>query len=246
MTVDLQHDGLVAIVTLDRPERRNAVDHATLLELLDIQAAIAARTPGAIRAVVLTGKPPAFSAGADLTGVEEGQFATDLGSVLRGFGTLPVPVIAAIAGPALGAGAQLAIATDLRVATPDSVLGIPAAKLGLVVDQWTIRRLASEFSPPIARAMLLAAQTYTAEQLHVTGGIHRLGGLEDAIAWAHELSRLAPLTITGHKIGLERSMPEPPVDDLFEAARSAAWASADAEEGRTAFLDKRSPNFTGH
>lgn len=245
MTVDLQHDGLVAIVTLDRPERRNAVDHATLLELLDIQAAIGARTPGAIRAVVLTGKPPAFSAGADLTGVEEGQFATDLGSVLRGFGTLPVPVIAAIAGPALGAGAQLAIATDLRVATPDSVLGIPAAKLGLVVDQWTIRRLASEFSPPIARAMLLAAQTYTAEQLHVTGGIHRLGGLDDAITWAHQLSGLAPLTITGHKIGLERSMPEPPVDDLFEAARSAAWASADAEEGRTAFLDKRPPNFTG-
>jgi enoyl-CoA hydratase len=245
MTVDLQHDGLVAIVTLDRPERRNAVDHSTLLELLDIQAAIGARTPAAIRAVVLTGKPPAFSAGADLTGVEEGQFATDLGSVLRGFGSLPVPVIAAIDGPALGAGAQLAIATDLRVATPDSVLGVPAAKLGLVVDQWTIRRLASEFSPPIARAMLLAAQTYTAEQLHVTGGIHRLGGLDDAIAWAHQLSRLAPLTITGHKIGLERSVPEPAVDDVFEAARSAAWASADAEEGRTAFLDKRPPNFTG-
>ncbi len=245
MTVDLQHDGLVAIVTLDRPERRNAVDHATLLELLDIQAAIAARTPGAIRAVVLTGKPPAFSAGADLTGVEEGQFATDLGAVLRGFGSLPVPVVAAIDGPALGAGAQLAIATDLRVATPDSVLGIPAAKLGLVVDQWTIRRLASEFSPPIARAMLLAAQTYTAEQLHVTGGIHRLGGLDDAVAWAHQLSRLAPLTITGHKVGLERSMPEPAIDDVFEAARSAAWASADAEEGRTAFLDKRPANFTG-
>ncbi|HYN34504.1 MAG TPA: enoyl-CoA hydratase-related protein [Ilumatobacteraceae bacterium] len=246
MTVDLQHDGLVAIITLDRPERRNAVDHSTLLELLDIQAAIRARTPGAIRAVVLTGKPPAFSAGADLTGVEEGQFATDLGSMLRGFGTLPVPVIAAIGGPALGAGAQLAIATDLRVATPDSVLGIPAAKLGLVVDHWTIRRLASEFSPPIARAMLLAAQTYTAEQLHVTGGIHRLGGLDDAITWAHQLSRLAPLTIAGHKIGLERSMPEPAIDDVFEAARSAAWASTDAEEGRTAFLDKRPPKFTGY
>ena len=245
MTVGLTHDGLVSIVTLDRPERRNAVDHATLLELLDIQAAMRARTPGAIRAVVLTGKPPAFSAGADLTGVEEGQFATDLAAVLRGFATLPVPVIAAIDGPALGAGTQLAIATDLRVATPDSVLGIPAAKLGLVVDHWTIRRLASEFSPPIARAMLLAAQTYTAGQLHVTGGIHRLGGLDDAINWAHQLSLLAPLTITGHKIGLERATPEPDVDAVFEVARSAAWASADAGEGRTAFLAKRPPNFAG-
>ncbi len=163
------------------------------------------RSPGAIRAVVLTGKPPAFSAGADLNGVEEGQFATDLAAVLRGFTHLPVPVIAAIDGPALGAGAQLAIATDLRVATPTSVLGIPAAKLGLVVDHWTIRRLASEFSPPIARSMLIAAQTYTAQQLHATGGIHRLGGLDDAVAWAHELSQLAPLTIAGHKLGLERS-----------------------------------------
>jgi enoyl-CoA hydratase len=245
MTVDLSHDGLVAIITLDRPARRNAVDHATLLELLDVQAAVTTRAPEAIRAVVLTGRPPAFSAGADLNGVEEGQFATDLAAVLRGFGRLPVPVIAAIDGPALGAGAQLAIATDLRVATPSSVLGIPAAKLGLVVDHWTIRRLASEFSPPIARAMLLAAQTYTAEQLHLTGGIHRLGTLDDAVAWAHELSRLAPLTISGHKIGLEHAQPEPGADQLFEAARSAAWASADAEEGRTAFLDKRRPDFTG-
>jgi enoyl-CoA hydratase len=246
MTVDLTHDGFVAVVTLDRPSRRNAVDHATLLELLDIQAGIASRTPDAIRAVVLTGKPPAFSAGADLNGVEEGQFATDLSAVLRGFGRLPVPVIAAIDGPALGAGAQLAIATDLRVATPTSTLGIPAAKLGLVVDHWTIRRLASEFSPPIARAMLLAAQTYTAEQLHASGGVHRLGTLDEAVSWAHELARLAPLTIAGHKLGLERAVAEPDLDDDFEAARSAAWASRDAEEGRTAFLDKRRPEFTGH
>jgi enoyl-CoA hydratase len=115
-----------------------------------------------------------------------------------------------------------------------------------VVDHWTIRRLASEFSPPIARAMLLAAQTYTAEQLHAAGGIHRLGTLDDAVAWAHELSRLAPLTIAGHKLGLEHAAVEPGLDDDFEAARSAAWASTDAEEGRTAFLDKRRPNFTGH
>jgi enoyl-CoA hydratase len=102
MTVDLTHDGLVAVVTLDRPERRNAVDHSTLLELLDIQAAISVRSPDAIRAVVLTGAPPAFSAGADLNGVEEGQFNVDLAAVLRGFGEPPVPVIAAIDGPRWG------------------------------------------------------------------------------------------------------------------------------------------------
>lgn len=246
MTVGFEIDGRVAVVTLDRPQRRNAVDHATLLELLDVQRSIGERAPSEIRAVVLTGTAPAFSAGADLHGVEQGQFTTDLGAVLRGFGELLVPVIASIDGPALGAGAQLAVATDLRVATPDSVIGIPAAKLGLVVDQWTVRRLADEFSPPVARAMLLAAQTYTGAQLNATGGVHRLGDLADALAWAHELAELAPLTMAGHKLALERSRTEPDDDPEVEVARQRAWASDDATEGREAFLEKRPPEFTGN
>jgi hypothetical protein len=74
-----------------------------------------------------------------------------------------VPVIASIEGPALGAGAQLAVASDLRVASPDSVIGIPAARHGRVVDHWTVRRLASEFTAPVARAMLLAAENSSGE-----------------------------------------------------------------------------------
>ncbi len=196
-----------------------------------------------VRVVVLTGAPPAFCAGADLTGVEEGQFATDLGRMLRGFGSLGVPVIAAIDGPALGAGTQLVVACDLRIATPDSVLGIPAAKLGLVVDHWTVRRLAAEFSPSTARAMLVAAETSTAAELHASGGIHRLGDVDDAMAWAQRLASLAPLTMQAHKVALEAGASG--VDDDFESLRTAAWASADADEGRTAFLEKRRPTFTG-
>ena len=245
MTVRLDQDGGVTVITLDRPSRRNAVDHKTLLDLLDVQEEIQLNGPGRCRVVVLTGAPPAFSAGADLHGVEAGQFAIDLSSVLRGFGALPVPVIAAIDGPALGAGAQLVVAADLRVATAASVIGIPAAKLGLVVDHWTVRRLAAEFSPSVARAMLLAAETYTGEQLHVLGGVHRLGTLEDAVEWGHEIVELAPLTIAGHKLALEHAAPEPPLVDHVEEARAAAWASEDAVEGRTAFLEKRSPDFTG-
>ena len=177
MTVHIEWGERVVLITLDRPERRNAVDHATILELLDAQRLIAAGGPdgaGDVRVVVLSGAPPAFSAGADLAGVEGARFATDLGAVLRGFGELRVPVIAAIEGPALGAGAQLAIAADLRMATPESVIGIPAARLGLVVDHWTVRRLASEFTAPVARAMLVAAETYTGARLHALGGVHRL------------------------------------------------------------------------
>lgn len=244
MTVRVERDGRVTIITIDRPERRNAIDHPTLLELLDVQADIADRAPAETRAVVLTGAAPAFSAGADLNGVEAGQFATDLRRVLVGFGALPVPVIAAIDGPALGAGTQLAIAADLRIATPDSPLGIPAARLGISVDHWTIRRLRDEFTAPVARAMLVGTENYSAERLHALGGIHRLGDLGDAREWAQRLAQFAPLTVVAHKLGLETANAEAPVVDAFEVARAAAWASADADEGRAAFLEKRSANFT--
>jgi len=227
-------------ITLDRPERRNAIDHATLLELLEAQAEAANA-----RVVVLTGAPPAFCAGADLHGVEEDVFARDLKRVLHGFTTLSAPVVAAIDGAALGAGAQLAAVADLRVATPDSVVGVPAARLGLVIDRWTIDRIAQEFGSPVARAMLLAAQTYTGAQLHASGGVHRLGGLDDALAWVAQIANLAPLSIAAHKVGLESTMAIRPTDSAFEAARARAWSSRDAKEGRAAFLAKRPAEFRG-
>lgn len=223
----------VVVVTIDRPERRNAVDHDSLLALT---AAQAGAVEGDARVFVLTGAPPAFCAGADLIGVESDEFGEALIAVLRGFTELQMPTLAAIDGPALGAGTQLAIACDLRIATTTSVFGIPAAKLGLAVDQWTIDRLRAELGGGVTRGMLLAAQTWRAEALHAAGGVHRLGGLDDALVWADELADLAPLTIRAHKLGLER-------DGRFEAARAAAWASADAGEGRTAFLAKRTPKF---
>jgi enoyl-CoA hydratase len=231
----------VLVVTIDRPERRNALDHDALDGLL---AAQSEASDGGARVVVLTGAGAAFCAGADLTGLEDTGFADLLGSVLRGFGALPAIALAAIDGPALGAGCQLAAACDLRVATPGSRFGIPAAKLGLAIDWWTVQRLASEAGPPVARAMLLAAATYTGEQLHASGFVHRLGGLHEAVLWADDLSALAPLTIAAHKRGLEALETAPP-DAEFELARRAAWASHDAAEGRQAFLDKRPPRFQG-
>jgi len=226
-------------ITLDRPERRNALDHATLLALIDAQHSVADA-----RVIVLSGASPAFCAGADLTGVEEAEFAAALGRALRGFVALPVPVIAAIDGPALGAGAQLVSVCDLRVATAASVVGVPAARLGLVIDHWTIDRIRSEFGAATARAMLLAAETYTGERLYQSGVVHRLGTVDDALAWAAEIASLAPLSHAAHKAGLGAEA----IGDereRFEALRSAAWASDDAREGRDAFLAKRPPVFRG-
>jgi enoyl-CoA hydratase len=226
-------------ITLDRPERRNALDHATVRSLLEAQRIVADA-----RVVVLSGAPPAFCAGADLTGVEAGEFGADLTRVLHGFVDLAAPVIAAIDGPALGAGAQLVSVCDLRMATADSVVGVPAARLSLVIDHWTIGRIRQEFGAATARGMLLAAETYTGERLYRSGAVHRLGSVDDALAWAGEIAALAPLSNAAHKVGLDAWGPGEQLD-RFEGFRAAAWVSDDAREGREAFLEKRRPHFRG-
>jgi enoyl-CoA hydratase len=236
--LDRRDDGnhQILVMTLDRPERRNAVDLLTLEKMLAALTDI-----GDARAVVLTGTPPAFCAGADLTGIEEREFVDVLRAVLDALTSAPVATIAAVDGAALGAGTQLATACDLRVATPGSTFGIPAARLGLVVDLATVGRLVAEFGAPTARAILIAADQFDGARLHALGGVHRVGDLDQAIAWAFQIARLAPLTVAAHKVALL------PGDhgDAFDAAREVAWTSSDAVEGRTAFLDKRPPHFTG-
>jgi enoyl-CoA hydratase len=229
-------------ITLNRPERRNALDHQTLDEL---RAAQRAAAEGGARVVVLSGAAPAFCAGADLSGVEDDVFVATLRQVLEGFGELDAVTIAAMDGPALGAGTQLAVACDLRMATADTVLGIPAAKLGIAVDRWTIDRMTRELGWSISRNMLLAASTYTGAQLESTGFVHRLGTVPEALDWAARLAGLAPLTIAAHKRGLEL-LPEGDAGfEDIEAARLRAWRSADAAEGVAAFAEKRSPQFSG-
>jgi enoyl-CoA hydratase len=238
MAVRIEWRDHIVLVTLDRPERRNAVDHQTLIEL---QAAQREAVTGKARVLVLTGTEPAFCAGADLTGVESGPFTDLLLEVLQGFGTPDLVTIAAIDGPALGAGTQLAIACDLRVATAVSVFGIPAAKLGLVIDRWTIDRLVALAGQSVARNMLLTASTYRADDAAVAGFVNRLGGRDDAMSWATDIARLAPLASRAHKYALEAGR----IDDDFDAMRDQAWASDDAVEGRRAFLDKRAADFQG-
>jgi enoyl-CoA hydratase len=232
----------IMVITLDRPDRRNALD---LPSLVAIDDALTEASRQRARVVVLTGAPPAFCAGADIDGVESEQFTATLLALLHRFSELPIAVIGAIDGAALGAGTQLASVCDLRVATSRSRFGVPAANLGLAVDQWTAHRIASQFTGPIARAMLLAAEVYDGERLHSAGVIHRIGGLPEALTWAREIAGLAPLTIAAHKLALERNATAPDRDADVSAARAAAWSSSDAIEGRTAFQQKRAPRFVG-
>ncbi|HET6772537.1 MAG TPA: enoyl-CoA hydratase-related protein [Acidimicrobiales bacterium] len=224
--------GHVAVVTIDRPERRNAVDHATL----DALVTVLDGCDDGVRALVLTGAAGQFCAGADLSGVEDGSFTEALHAVLGRLRLAPFVTIAAVDGAALGAGTQLAIACDLRMATPQASFGIPAGRLGLAVDGWTVDRLVSLAGAGPARAMLLAAEMLKGDEAHGLGLVQRLGGLDDALAWADDVAALAPLTLRAHKALLE-SRPD------ARAAVEAAWASDDLQEGLAAFREHRRPVF---
>ncbi|QXC60942.1 enoyl-CoA hydratase/isomerase family protein [Aquihabitans sp. G128] len=245
MTVHTETHGegdAITVVTLDRPERRNAVDHATLAELTEVLEAAAARPT---RVLVLTGSAGHFCAGADLTGVEDASFATLLQGVLDRLRDVSFPTIAAIEGAALGAGTQLAVACDLRVATATASFGIPAAKLGLMVNHWTVQRVATLAGPSTARAILLAAEVVTGAEALRLGLVNREGARPEALEWAERIAALAPLTIAGHKLMLNRLEATPGADDEIAAAFDRAWTSEDFAEGLDAFRNRRTPTFRG-
>ncbi len=235
------------LVTIDRQERRNALDHDALEGLIAaVEGAVSRVADGhRTRVLVLAGAGGHFCAGADLAGVEDTAFVALLNDLLTKLRAAPLPTIAACEGAALGAGTQLATACDLRIAAPDATFGIPAAKLGLMVDQWTVHRLAALAGGAPARGMFLAAQTYSGAEAHHFGFVQRLGGVADGLGWADSIAALAPLTIAGLKIGLNETESIPPTSPAYAEAFDRAWASADLQEGLAAFRERRPADFRG-
>lgn len=242
MTIDVQTRGdAVRVVTIDRPDRRNAIDAEHVEALRDAVAG----APASTRALVLRGAGGHLCAGADLKGIEGPGFAELLRGLLHALRDAPFACIAAVEGAALGAGTQLAVACDVRTATDDALIGIPAAKLGLVVDLWTVQRLVALAGQGPARAMLLTADTLTGGDALRLGLAQRAGDSETALAWADETAAKAPLTIAGHKRMLNALDTALPEDPDVAAAFERAWASDDLVEGRAAFAERRSPVFRG-
>ncbi len=231
-----------ATITIDRQDRRNALDVATCERLV---AAFDDAIADGARTIVLTGAGRHFCAGADLALVH----GTALGAVLRHLldtvANVAVPVIAAVHGAALGAGTQLAMACDLRVVDPTARFAIPAAKLGLMVDPWTVQRLTLLAGHGPARAMLLAAEELDADTALRLGFAQRSGDLGDAEAWAHELAELAPLSAAGHKLLLNTLSAAHGPGAAGAEAYDRVWGSADALEGVAAFRERRRPKFEG-
>ncbi|WP_214370051.1 enoyl-CoA hydratase [Pseudonocardia sp. H11422] len=235
----------VGVITLDRPEKRNALD----IELCHrLREAVGSAVAGGARALVITGNGTSFCSGADLGEVYTADFRDALYAMLHAVTDAPVPVVAAINGPAIGAGTQLALAADLRVAAPTALFGVPTAKIGLAVDPWTIRRLALLAGNGTARAVLLACEQLDAERARECGLVERAGEVADALAWAAEMAELAPLTVAYSKRVLNEVFePElsPAEAKELDAAFEGCWASDDFAEGRRARAEKRAPRFEG-
>ena len=232
-------DGPVTVLELQREDRRNALN----LELCRaIHAAVDDAVDAGARVIVVTGQGTAFCSGADLGGVYGPEFLDALYGMLHHLAKLPVPLIAAVNGAAIGAGTQLAIACDLRVADERAKFGVPTARNGLAVDAWTIRTLSAIAGAGPARRLMLAAETFDRDTSLRMGLTDRAGTVDDAIAWAHEIAEFAPLTLAHNKLILNGSTDD---DAAIAASFDAVWASADVREGAAARAEKRTPKFEG-
>jgi enoyl-CoA hydratase len=230
----------VWLITLDRPDRRNALD---IDHWMSLTRAVEAAVQDGARAIVLTGAGRAFCAGADLTNAPTTETAEQVEhtfSVVRG---TPVPVIAHVNGPAVGAGAQLAVSCDLRVVGSGGRFRIPAAQISLPVHPGTIRRLAALAGVGAARAMLLGGDWIGAERAHVLGLADRVGDLDEAIGWASEISGYAPLVVRYFKDELQ--LDDPPDSERYRATLQAILGSEDFAEAMRARNEKRPPKYTG-
>ncbi|MDO4631643.1 MAG: enoyl-CoA hydratase [Corynebacterium sp.] len=241
------HDG-VKVIRLNRPAKRNALT-ADMCRMIASELPAADAAPSAVRAVLLAGQGPAFCAGADLgSGAESGvygsEFHTALFGLLQAIVATPVPVIADIQGPAVGAGTQVALACDVRLAGPKAWFGVPAAALGFALDGWTIQRAQSLLGGAVARNMLLSNQRVSVEQASAVGFvIPQLPG--EALGFAQEVAGLAPLAMQQLKVALNEHDSSYQLGARAQELFDVCWSSADAQEARQARVEKRAPVFHG-
>lgn len=243
--------GGVRTITLNRPEKRNAMDALMLNEL---EEAFSLQPAPEERVAVIRANGPSFCAGLDLRERGEGLpavSASPIEHVLELIERYPLPVVAVVQGDAIAGGNELALHCDIVVASTAARFGMSLAQIGLAPSWFLAKKLLEVGGPVAAREILLLGDPIPAPRMHALGLIARVAepGALDAAASAviERLAANAPLSLRAMKALLIREMafrdgiPHSDVDALIARARS----SADAREGMRARLEKRQPTFEG-
>jgi enoyl-CoA hydratase/carnithine racemase len=228
-------------VRLHRPDKRNAIDAAMVSELHAVCDSLE-QDP---RILILCGGAGVFAAGADIRELRD-RTPDDARRAINAtlfdrIARLPMPVIAAVDGWALGGGAELAYAADIRIATPRARFGNPEPSLGIIAAAGATWRLPRLVGQPLAREMLLAGRTLDGDEAHAAGLVAALHAPEEldaaADALADRISALDPSALQHTKRLLGEDSPDPVA--AVSAAQAQLFGSPAARERMTAFLERR-------
>ncbi len=250
-----QREDQIALLTLNRPDKRNALSAVPLSELSQAFARLASDDD--LRALILTGAGDAFCSGTDISELSDLTVAEAVEVSARGqklcdqIESFPVPVIAAVNGLAAGGGCELALACHLRIASTTARFSLPETRLGLMPAYGGTQRLTRDVAIARALEMMLSGKEIDAATALEFGLLNRVVEPNElmvaALALANEIAALAPLAIRACLKAVTEGI-KLPFDEGLALERqlfASLFASEDAQEGTRAFLEKRRPVFKG-
>jgi enoyl-CoA hydratase len=255
-TLTFENKDGIGVLTISRPKALNALNAQVIKELIDLLSAL--KSDKSLRTLIVTGSGKAFVAGADIKEMSERapdtgeQLALDGQKALGLLEELSVPTIAAVNGFALGGGLELAMACDFMIASRTAKLGLPEVSLGLIPGYGGTQRLSRYIGKAKARLMTLTGDIFSAGQCAEWGLVAFVTEPGELMSEALRLAKLiasrSPVALGLAKRAINEGYDVSQVEGLKHEAKlfAKAFLSEDKTEGVQAFIEKRTPNFSGH